>query len=131
MKSLFKDLLAWGIPEDRIHYEFFGPASALKEGDGPEAASRDPGEQATDIKVTFARSKVSANWNPSFTTLLDMAEGLGLSPAYSCRSGICRTCMCQLIEGTVDYLEEPLDEPDPGQVLICCSRPKGDLVIDV
>ena len=131
MKSLFNGLLAWGVPEDRIHYEFFGPASSLKEGDQPKAAGGDCVECATDIKVAFARSGVSANWNPSFGTILDMAEGLGLSPAYSCRSGICRTCMCQLIEGEVDYLEEPLDEPDPGHVFICCSRPTGDLVIDL
>ncbi len=131
MKSLFNGLLAWGVPEDRIHYEFFGPASALKEGDEPKEAGGDCVECSTDIEVAFARSGVISNWNPSFGTILDMAEGLGLSPAYSCRSGICRTCMCQLIEGEVDYLEEPLDEPDPGHVLICCSRPKGDLVIDV
>ncbi len=130
MKSLFNDLLAWGVPEGRVHYEFFGPASALKEGDGSKAAGGDSVEGSTDIEVAFARSAVSANWNPSFGTILDMAEGLGLSPDYSCRSGICGTCMCKLIEGEVDYLEEPLDEPDPGHVLICCSRPKGDLVID-
>ncbi len=131
MKSLFNDLLAWGVSEDRIHYEFFGPASALKEGDEPKAAGGGNVESATDLKVTFARSGVTANWNPSFGTLLDMAEGLGLSPDYSCRSGICSTCMCQLVEGQVDYVEEPVSEPDPGHVLICCSRPKGDLVIDV
>lgn len=131
MKALFNDLLARGVPVDRLHYEFFGPASALKAGGEPRAAGGDIVEGSSDINVAFARSNVSSNWNPSFGTILDMAEGLGLSPAYSCRSGICGTCMCQLIEGEVDYLEEPLDEPDPGHVLICCSRPKGDLVIDV
>jgi len=39
--------------------------------------------------------------------------------------------MSKLIEGEVEYLEEPLDEPDDGHVLICCSRPKGDLVVEV
>ena len=131
MKSLFNELLAWGVPEGRLHYEFFGPASALKEGDDAKTAGGDCVECATDIKVSFARSDVSSNWNPSFGTILEMAEGLGLSPAYSCRSGICGTCMCKLIEGEVEYLEEPLDEPDDGHVLICCSRPKGDLVIEV
>lgn len=131
MKSLFNGLLAWGVAEDRLHYEFFGPASALKEGDEPKAAGGDCVECSTDIAVTFARSGVSANWNPSFGSILDMAETLGLNPAFSCRSGICGTCVCALVEGEVDYFEEPLDEPDPGRILICCSRPKGDLVIDL
>ena len=58
-------------------------------------------------------------------TLLDMAEGLGLSPAYSCRSGICHTCAVPIREGEVEYVEDPLGSPEPGFVLICCCRPKS------
>ncbi len=77
-----------------------------------------------------SRSGLTAKWNPSFASILDMAEGLGLSPDYSCRSGICHTCVCALEDGEVEYVEEPLDPPDPGSVLICCSKPKTDLVVD-
>ena len=38
MKSLYNGLLKWGVAETRIHHEFFGPVSALKEG--TEAASK-------------------------------------------------------------------------------------------
>ncbi len=31
MKALYNGLLAWCVPEARIRYEFFGPATALKE----------------------------------------------------------------------------------------------------
>jgi ferredoxin-NADP reductase/MOSC domain-containing protein YiiM len=129
MKALYKGLLGWGVPEDRIHYEFFGPGSALTEGDGAEAAAECV-ECSAEIEVTFSRSGLTAKWNPSFASILDMAEGLGLSPDYSCRSGICHTCMCALKDGEVEYVEEPLDPPDPGSVLICCSKPKTDLVVD-
>ncbi len=88
-------------------------------------------ELAGGIQVTFARSGVSAAWDPACESILDLAERQGLSPDYSCRSGICHTCMCALVEGEVEYLEEPLDEPDPGCVLICCSKPKTSLVIEV
>ena len=50
---------------------------------------------------------------------------------FRCRSGICNTCKCTLVEGTVEYFEEPLETPDTGSVLICCSRPRSPLVIDV
>ncbi len=131
LKSVFIGLLAGGVAEDRIHYEFFGPASALRVGDDASVANGDCVECSTEIEVTFKRSGVTGNWNPSFGTLLDMAEGMGLGPAYSCRSGICQTCICSIEDGEIEYVEEPLDPPDDDAVLICCSKPKTDVVIDV
>ncbi|MEE8548572.1 MAG: MOSC domain-containing protein [Alphaproteobacteria bacterium] len=130
MRSLFNGLITWGVPEDRIHYEFFGPASALIERKGAKATGGDCVECATDIEVTFTRSGRTANWNPSFGTILDMAEGLGLNPPYSCRSGICHTCKCAIEYGEVEYVEEPLDPPEPGTALICCSKPKTNVSVD-
>ncbi|HET6872934.1 MAG TPA: NO-inducible flavohemoprotein [Sporolactobacillaceae bacterium] len=31
MKVMFNGLLEWGVPEDHIHFEFFGPSAALRE----------------------------------------------------------------------------------------------------
>lgn len=134
MKTFYCGLLSMGVAESRIHYEFFGPASALTEeaeprGQAPGRAARD--ELSGECQVTFARSGLTASWNPDCETILDLAEHQGLSPAYSCRSGICRTCMCKLSEGEVEYLEEPLQVPEPGCVLICISRPKTNVVVDV
>ena len=133
MKSLFEGLLAWGVSESRIHYEFFGPASALKERAKVATPKRAAAvsQCCEDIEVTFSKSGVSANWNPSFESILDLAEANGLSPDYSCRSGICHTCMCELEGGEVEYILEPLEPPDPGSVLICCSKPKTDAVVGV
>ncbi|MEE8252166.1 MAG: 2Fe-2S iron-sulfur cluster-binding protein, partial [Gemmatimonadales bacterium] len=133
MRSLLNGLLAWGVAEVRIHYEFFGPASALKERAKIATPKRvaEAGECCNDIAVTFSKSGVSTNWNPSFESILDLAEANGLSPDYSCRSGICRTCMCEISQGEVDYVLEPLDPPDEGSVLICCSKPRTDVVVAV
>jgi ferredoxin len=134
MKSLYCGLLSLDISEKRIHYEFFGPASILKEDAKPHGPAEVPNaeaELAGGIQVTFARSGVTAGWDPACESILDLAEKQGLNPDYSCRSGICHTCMCTLVEGEVDYFEEPMDEPEPGRVLICCSRPKTDIVIEI
>ena len=133
MKSLYTGLLAWDVPEARIHYEFFGPAAVLKpppEADAGAAAER-LAECSSDIEVRFARSGLTANWNACLGSILELAEAHGLSPAFSCRSGICHTCMCALEGGEVDYVEEPLEPPDPGSVLICCSKPTTNVVVDV
>ncbi len=134
LKSLVCDLLSLGISAERIHYEFFGQAVELTEEAQPcgRAVERSAEEElAGEPQVTFARSGVTVTWDPACESILDLAERQGLSPAYSCRSGICNTCKCALIDGEVEYLEEPLDTPDAGSVLICCSRPRSPLVIEV
>ncbi len=134
MKSMFNGLLDWGISQVRIHYEFFGPASVLG-GDRAKVSTPKRAAEATEccgeIEVAFSKSGVKANWNPSFESILDLAEANGLSPDYSCRSGICHTCICKIEEGEVEYVLEPLEPPDPGSALICCSRPKTNIVVEV
>lgn len=79
--------------------------------------------------VTFAGSGVAAPWTGSAGSLLELAEDAGLTPDFSCRSGICNTCKCELLAGEVEYVEEPLDPPGPGEVLLCCSRPLGPVTV--
>ena len=105
MRSLFDGLLSWGVPEQRIHYEFFGPASAVSERAKVATPKRvaEAAQCCTDLEVTFSTSGVRANWNPSFESILDLAEANGLSPDYSCRSGVCQTCVAGIEEGEVRY----------------------------
>ena len=130
MRSLYCGLLSMGMAESRIHYEFFGPGSMMTEDSKPAGSVEVPTAEAEltgGTQVTFARSGVTASWDPACESILDLAERPGLNLAYSCRSGICHTCMCELTEGEVEYL----DEPDAGYVLICCSTPKTNLVLEV
>ena len=131
MTSLFDGLVGWGIPADRIHYEFFGPAAALTGRSQVSTRKRAAAtvECCDETEVFFAKADVQAHWNTSFDSLLDLAEANGLSPNYSCRSGVCHTCACPLEEGEVEYVLEPLEPPDPGSVLICCSKPKAGRVV--
>jgi len=82
-------------------------------------------------EVVFARSGVTLAWNSGVSSILELAESAGLDPAFVCRSGICNSCRCGLKDGQVEYFSDPLDPPGPGQALICCSRPKGRVVLDL
>jgi len=84
-------------------------------------------------EVIFARSEKTVSWSdgPATLSLLELAEKSGLTPQFSCRSGICNTCKCVLLEGDVEYFEPPLEQPGPGHVLLCCSKPKGRVVLDL
>ena len=131
MKSLYNGLLKWGVAETRINYEFFGPVSKLKEGAETARKRAAVSDSDAELEVSFAKAGLTAKWDPSFETILDFAEAQGLRPDFSCRTGICHTCMSKLIEGEVEYVTEPLDMPDPGCVLICCSKPKTNVVVEV
>jgi ferredoxin-NADP reductase len=140
MQSVFAQLIELGVREERIRYEFFGPATLLRAEQPAAAKSETPIAEAapaasvsvTDTPmVTFSGSGRTVAWDPTFETLLDFAEAQGLSPAFSCRAGICATCLCDLPSGEVDYVAEPLEQPEPGKVLLCCSRPRGDVTIAV
>lgn len=50
---------------------------------------------------------------------------------WSCRTGVCHTCETGLLSGDIDSDPEPLDPPADGTVLICCARPRTDLVLDL
>lgn len=94
------------------------------------AAAVPVAEEPGDDSVLFARSGVSAAWD-GVSSILEMAEAAGLSPDFSCREGICSTCVTRLKDGSVEYRLDPLDPPLPGKALICCSRPVGRVVLDL
>jgi ferredoxin len=81
--------------------------------------------------VSFARSGLSVRWGPTFHSLLELAEACDVPVRWSCRTGVCHTCETALVAGTVSYRPDPIDTPADGNVLICCSRPEGDVVIDL
>lgn len=111
-------LTGMGLPDAAIRQEDFGGAAASPPPARPVSAGTGGAE------VRFALSGQVAAWDGS-ESLLDFAEAQGLQPEFSCRNGVCGSCACALVSGEVDYVEDPLDPPPEGQVLICCARPRG------
>ena len=66
--------------------------------------------------------------------LLDAAQLDGVRIPSSCRNGTCRTCMCRLKSGRVDYrIEWPGLTPEEkvdNFILPCVAYAQSDLVID-
>ncbi|MFL6709416.1 MAG: MOSC domain-containing protein [Massilia sp.] len=127
-------LAAWGVPAPRIHFELFAGRPAMTPGvlDPSLRAPHLPdGPAGTGPLVSFARSGISLRWRDGDTSLLDLAEACDVPVRWSCRSGVCHSCESGLIAGSVDYQPEPLDAPATGNILICCCRPREDVVIDL
>ena len=134
MRALRADLDAWGVGPERIHTEVFG--SGESGTPGIVNAHRRPvhapaGAPQTGPLVSFARSNLSTRWEEKYPSLLELAEACDVPVRWSCRTGVCHRCENGLVAGAVAYRPDPLELPAGGNVLICCSRPVGDVVIDL
>jgi len=133
--DLMTGLTAWGVPADRIHSEVFSGGPSLTPGvvSSPVRAPHQPaGAPGAGPLVSFARSGLTVRWRPSEDrSLLELAESCDVPVRWSCRTGVCHNCESGLISGSVAYEPDPLDPPAEGNVLICCSRPQADIVIDI
>jgi ferredoxin-NADP reductase/MOSC domain-containing protein YiiM len=135
LHDLIAGLATRGVPPDRIHTEIFAGLEAMTPGvvgappRAPHVPSDDPGSGPL---ISFARSGLAVHWSPSkHRSLLELAEACDVPVRWSCRTGVCHSCESGLVSGSVAYDPEPLDPPAEGNVLICCSRPRGDVVIDI
>jgi MOSC domain-containing protein YiiM/ferredoxin-NADP reductase len=133
--EMMAGLSAWGVPANRMHSEVFAGGPSLTPGvvSGTVRAPHQPaGPTGTGPLVSFARSGITVRWRPSEEqSLLELAEACDVPVRWSCRSGVCHNCESGLISGSVAYQPDPLDAPAEGNILICCARPQGDVVIDI
>ena len=134
LSDLSTGLAAWGVSPDRIHSEIFAGGPSLRPGmtATPVRAPHQPaGTPGTGPLVSFVRSGIAARWRLDDKSLLELAEACDVPVRWSCRTGVCHNCESGLISGSVTYQPDPLDPPADGNLLICCSRPQSDVVIDI
>ena len=127
LRELTAGLLGWGAAPERIHREVFGPEPREYAPD-PHPPPGPPGQGP---EVAFSRSALTIAWDARYGSLLELAEACDVPADWSCRTGVCHRCESGLVDGAVDYDPEPLDDPAPGQALLCCSRPRGPVTIDL
>ncbi len=70
-------------------------------------------------------------WDPRFQSLLELAEARDVPVRWSRRTGVCHIGECGLISGSVMYDPELLAPSAAGNLLICCSRSREDLIFDI
>ena len=134
MAEISAALVELGIDGARVHTEIFGaapsstPGIAAADTRPPHTPAGDPGDGP---EIAFARSGLTVRWGRGYGSLLELAEACDVPVRWSCRAGVCHTCETDLLSGAVSYAPDPVDEPAADSVLICCSRPSGDLVLDL
>jgi len=127
-------LVEVGIDPSRVHTERFGSRSAVNPGvvaTAARPAHQPPGPTGTGPAVTFARTGLTTAWSDAYPTVLDLAEACDVPTQWSCRTGVCHTCVTAVLSGTTEYTTPPLEPPGADEVLICSARPTDDLVLDL
>lgn len=117
-----------------VYTEVFGAGPSLTPGlTGVTVRPVHPpaGPPGTGPEVSFARSGLTVRWDPAYGSLLELAEACDVPTRWSCRTGVCHNCESGLMSGNVEYSPEPVDAPAENNVLICCSRPRSEVVLDL
>jgi glycine betaine catabolism B len=120
-----------GVDPQRYHEESFdlGATSRQSAPTEPTPSSAAPG---TGYAVEFRSSGCTFDCGAD-ETILDAALRNGLSPPSSCAEGVCGTCKSTVVSGTVDMSHAGGIRPREvaeNKILICCSTPLDDLIID-
>ncbi|WP_027795190.1 hybrid-cluster NAD(P)-dependent oxidoreductase [Paraburkholderia acidipaludis] len=133
MKAV-RDLLdEAGFDRARYHEESFSfETLADAPTDAQEAGQEAAGAAEQDFAVSFARSHREIRCTTS-QSVLEAARAAGVRLPASCTQGMCGTCKVKLVSGQVQMQHNGgirQREIDQGMVLLCCSKPLTDLVVD-
>jgi len=133
LQNMRDGLQTWGVPADNVHTEIFGALESITPGMAQVAHTphQPQGPPGSGPPVSFARSGITVTWDSKFASLLELAEACDVPVRWSCRTGVCHTCMTGLIAGSITYNPEPLERPAPGNVLVCCSQPNAGVTLDL
>ena len=134
MADMRDALTVIGLDPAAIRTELFGALAAINPGITGQVSRpphQPPGPSGPGPSVTFARSGITTPFGADWHSVLDLADACDVPTRWSCRSGVCHTCVTPLLSGDIGYAPDPLEPPADGQVLICCATPRTDIVLDM
>lgn len=125
-----------GFERKHYHEESFSFETLIE--DAPEllAEVAPDTSETTPSAATFAVSFTRSNREIACGTdqhVLDAARQAGVRLPASCTQGMCGTCKVKLVSGQVEMKHNGgirQREIDQGMVLLCCSKPLTDLVVE-
>ncbi|MBO1325007.1 hybrid-cluster NAD(P)-dependent oxidoreductase [Acetobacter sp. TBRC 12305] len=119
-----------GFDMRRYHEESFDFGTLLEQEPEVAEVTQELEDAAYTISFTKSRREIAC---PSGTPVLAAARAAGMRLPASCAKGMCGTCKCKLVSGEVDMQHQGgirQREIDQGFILLCCSRPLSDLVVE-
>ncbi|WP_246495672.1 hybrid-cluster NAD(P)-dependent oxidoreductase [Ameyamaea chiangmaiensis] len=119
-----------GLDMARYHDESFDFGALTEQEPGIPAQIETLDAARHTVSFTRSRREIECGAD---TFVLSAARAAGMRLPASCAKGMCGTCKCKLVSGTVEMQHDGgirQREIDQGMILICCARPTSDLVIE-
>ncbi|WP_120499068.1 ferredoxin--NADP reductase [Roseovarius sp. EL26] len=120
-KAVKETLMSLDVPASRIHMESYGGAADIDDNVTGMAATAQILLNGQTHEVSIAQGQ----------TILEAARSAGLTPPFSCQSGVCGACRAKLSGGTVHMRARmALEDADvsKGQILTCQSIATSDKI---
>lgn len=124
-------LIDTGLPKELVHYELF--VTGLSEEDIKRAERlAQQNVEGTEVTIVDGGKEFLFTMTKEYDNILDAALGAGADLPFACKGGVCSTCKCEVIDGSVEMkINYALDDKEVSQnlVLSCQAVPTSDKVV--
>lgn len=125
MQTIASTLRDHGVDDNRIRYELF---TAPQQGrlEMPRVVTREA-SAGTELSVVLDGARHSVRVDAG-QTVLEAVLAAGIEAPYSCRAGVCSTCICRVESGSVEMIRNHALEDyevEQGYALSCQALPQG------
>ena len=125
------ELTAAGLPKEKIHFELFN--TGISEEDKHRITKiLEHKTEGTEVTIIDGGKEFHFTMDDDFDNILDGALAAGADLPFACKGGVCSTCKCKVLEGTVEMkVNYSLDENEvnKGLVLSCQAVPTSKKVV--
>ncbi len=125
------ELVAAGLNKNKVHFELFstGNSDADKQRVNKILEKKVEG---TEVTIIDGGKEFHFTMDDDFDNILDGALAAGADLPFACKGGVCSTCRCKIISGTVEMkINYALDEEEvaKGLILSCQAVPTSQNVV--
>ena len=125
------ELMEAGLSKEKIHFELF--TTGNHEADKQRATRvLENKVEGTEVTIIDGGKEFHFIMDDDYDNILDGALAAGADLPFACKGGVCSTCKCKVISGSVEMkVNYALDENEvaKGLVLSCQAVPTSEKVV--